>query len=180
MLRRSVSGNVVHSYTRSKLSNQMRQEFLSALQPAFSLLSEKRIRASEFPAHTEDLSEAMRTVMSNQWNCLRGIEVVAITFSALNITAYDGKILAEVQQAAALQNPLLQTAHPVGVQADAVKNAAYNNTGIGIVLTANGEKITNIEDNGATYTWTCDCGTVTTTKFCPECGDPFDDGDIVR
>ncbi len=111
----------------------------------------------------------MRTVMSNQWNCLRGIEVVAITFSALNITAYDGKILAEVQQAAALQNPLLQTAHPVGVQADAVKNAAYNNTGIGIVLTANGEKITNIEDNGATYTWTCDCGTVTTTKFCPEC-----------
>jgi len=112
----------------------------------------------------------MRTVMSNQWNCLRGIEVVAITFSALNITAYDGKILAEVQQAAALQNPLLQTAHPVGVQADAVKNAAYNNTGIGIVLTANGEKITNIEDNGATYTWTCDCRTVTTTKFCPECG----------
>lgn len=193
---KNVSGNVVHAYTRSKLSNQMRQEFLSALQPAFSLLSEKRIRASEFPAHTEDLSEAMRTVMSNRWSCLRGIEVVAITFSALNVTTYDGKILAEAQKTAALQNPLLQTAHLVGAQADAMKDTARNNTGIGIVLTANGEKITNTEDNEATYTWTChcgniasgkfctecgaqrpvrwtcSCGTVTTTKFCPECGKP--------
>lgn len=123
---KNVSGNVVNSYTRSKLSDQMRQEFLSALQPAFSLLSEKRIRAYEFPAHTEDLSEAMRTVMNNCWSCLRGIEVVTITFSTLNVTTYDGKILAEVQKTAALRSPLLQTAHLVGAQVDAVKNAAHN------------------------------------------------------
>lgn len=108
---KNISGNVVYGYTRSKLSNQIRQEFLSALCPTFSLLSEKRIRVSEFPAHTEEMSEAMRTVMSNRWICLRGIEVVTITFSFLNVTTYDGKILAEIQKAAALRNPLLQTAH---------------------------------------------------------------------
>ena len=138
---KNFSGNVVHAYTCSKLSDQMRQEFLSALQSAFSLLSEKRIRAYEFPAHTEDLSEAVRTVMSNRWSYLRGIEVVTIAFSILNVTTYDGKILAEVQKTAALQSPLQQTAHLVGAQVDAVK-------------------------------WTCSCGTVTTTKFCPECGKP--------
>ena len=167
---KNVSGNVVHAYTRSKLSDQMRQEFLSALQPAFSLLSEKRIRAYEFPAHTEDLSEAMRTVMSNCWSCLRGIEVVTITFSTLNVTTYDGKILAEVQKTAALQSPLQQTAHLVGAQVDAVKNAAHNNIGTEIVSTANGENTANTEDHEATYTWTCNCGNITSGRFCTECG----------
>lgn len=167
---KNVSGNVVHAYTRSKLSDQMRQEFLSALQPAFSLLSEKRIRAYEFPAHAEDLSEAMRTVMSNCWSCLRGIEVVTITFSTLNVTTYDGKILAEVQKTAALQSPLQQTAHLVGAQVDAVKNAAHNNIGTEIVSTANGENTANTEDHEATYTWTCNCGNITSDRFCTECG----------
>lgn len=167
---KNVSGNVVHAYTRSKLSDQMQQEFLSALQPAFSLLSEKRIRAYEFPAHTEDLSEAMRTVMSNCWSCLRGIEVVTITFSTLNVTTYDEKILAEVQKTAALQSPLQQTAHLVGAQVDAVKNAAHNNIGTEIVSTANGENTANTEDYKATYTWTCNCGNITSGRFCTECG----------
>lgn len=127
---KNISGNVVHDYTRSKLSDQMRQEFLSALQPAFSLLSEKEIRASEFPAHTGNLSDALKTVMSNRWSCLRGIEVVTITFSSLNVTTFDGKILAEVQKSATLQNLLLQKVHLAGAQADAVKNVAHNNTGI--------------------------------------------------
>lgn len=167
---KNVSGNVVHAYTRSKLSDQMRQEFLSALQPAFSLLSEKRIRAYAFPAHTEDLCEAMRTVMSNCWSCLRGIEVVAITFSTLNVTTYDGKILAEIQKTAALQSPLLQTAHLVAAQTDAVKNAAHNNTETGIVSAANGENTANTEDHKPACTWICNCGNITSGRFCPECG----------
>ena len=166
----NVSGNVLHDFNRSKLSDQMQQELLSALQPAFSLLSEKRIRASALPAHTEELSEAMRTVMSNRWSGSRGIEVVSISFSSLNITAYDGKILAEVQKKAVIQNPLMQTAYLAGAQADAVKEAAHNNTGIEIVSAANEEKMTNAEDDKAAYTWTCNCGNITSGNFCTECG----------
>ena len=114
----------------------------------------------------------MRTVMSNCWSCLRGIEVVTITLSTLNVTTYDGKILAEVQKTAALRSPLLQTEHLVGAQVDAVKNVAHNHTGTGIVSTANGENTANTEDYKATYTWTCNCGNINSGRFCTECGKP--------
>ena len=32
---------------------------------------------------------------------------------------------------------------------------------------------------GSAGGWTCSCGATVTGKFCPECGDPFDDGDII-
>ncbi|MBQ2528882.1 MAG: SPFH domain-containing protein, partial [Treponema sp.] len=48
----NVCANVAGEYTRDKIDSQLKTELLTALQPAFAVLSEKGIRYSALPGHT--------------------------------------------------------------------------------------------------------------------------------
>ena len=84
---KNVCGNVTESYTRSELVAKMKAELLTALQPALAKVSAQGVRPSEIPAHTEDLTEALKEELSDLWTKLRGIEIVTININRIPISS---------------------------------------------------------------------------------------------
>ncbi len=75
----NVCGNVAQSYSRTEIDSQLKSELLTALQPAFARISEMGIRYSALPGHTEELSQALKDILSEKWRDKRGIEIGTVT-----------------------------------------------------------------------------------------------------
>ncbi|MDE5835025.1 MAG: SPFH domain-containing protein, partial [Ruminococcus sp.] len=85
----NVCGNVSGAYTRSNIDQQLKSEFLNALNPAFAKLSQNGLRYDELPLHTVELSNAMGSVLSPQWSEKRGLEVVSVAINSVTISKDD-------------------------------------------------------------------------------------------
>ena len=105
-----------------------------------------------------------------------------------------------MQKNAVFRNANMAAAHLVGAQAQAMQDAAKNQNGafigfvgINMAQQGGGMNAAQLFQMGAqqqaqasqpsatpqrTNTWKCACGETATGKFCPECGDPFDDQDL--
>ena len=79
----NVCGNVQNEYNREEIDSQLKSELLTALQPALSTLSAKKVQYYEIPAHTQDLSDALNEVLSKTWKEKRGIEVFSFNINSL-------------------------------------------------------------------------------------------------
>ena len=188
----NVSGNVEKFYDREKLDGQLKTELLTALQPAFSRISDMGIRYSSLPGHTEELAHALNDILSNKWRELRGIEIVSMGVSSVKASDEDEKMIKELQRNAAFRDPTMAAAHMVGAQASAMQQAASNEgqgafgafVGMGMAQQAGGMSAQGLYQMGQNQqtqqtqqtpqqdTWTCSCGHVNTGKFCQECGKP--------
>lgn len=203
---KNVCGNVTESYTRSELVAKMKAELLTALQPALAKISAKGVRPSEIPAHTEELTEALKDELSDLWTKLRGIEIVTININSAKIPDEDAKTIADLQRTAVLRNTGMAAATMTAAQAEAMKMAA-SNTSTGPMMAFAGMNMANMaggmdanslfamgqQQNNtpptspapaapeapspapsapAADSWTCSCGTVNTSKFCSNCGSP--------
>ncbi len=183
----NVCGNVSDRYTVDEISGQMRTELLTALQPAFSRISDLGIRYSSLPGHTAELADALNTELSAKWKEVRGIEIVSIGVSSVKASEEDEKIIKELQRNAAFKNPTMAAAHLVGAQASAMQAAAANEgagaamgfVGMNMAQGAGGVSAQSLYQMGTQQTvsgvvpeaWTCpSCGTKATGKFCQECG----------
>lgn len=192
----NVCGNVSEDYRREELEGQMKSELLTALQPAFSRLSENGIRYSALPGHTEEFAAALKELLSAKWKEFRGIEIQEIGVSSVKADEEDERMLKELQKNAAFTDPSRAAAHLVSAQADAMK-AAASNTGAGSAMAFMGmnmaqqagganpqglfemgrdkreEAAARQTDNSAANAdeWSCSCGqTGNTGRFCPSCG----------
>lgn len=195
-----VCGNVTDVYTRDTLDSQLKAEFISALQPAFAKLSDLELRPNQIVAHNTDLENAMNDALSVKWGELRGLKVVSIVLGSVTLPPEDAEMIKQLQRTALLQNPNMAGATLVGAQADAMKTAAGNSAGamtgfmgMGMAINAGGMNAQNLYAMGqqqqaaqqpapspvpAQNRWKCSCGATATGKFCPECGDIFDNNDI--
>ena len=196
----NVCGNVEQDYESAEISGRLKGELMTALQPALSTLSAKKIQYYEIPAHTQDLSDALNEVLSKTWKEKRGIEVFSFNINSLSIPEDQRKKINEWEENAMTTNPTTAAARLVGGQIDAMKAAAGNSAGamtgfmgMGMAMNAGGMGGMNAQNLFAMGqqqpqaapqpaapqpaperpqgdTWTCSCGTTVSGKFCPECG----------
>lgn len=180
----NVTGNVEKEYTRSEIENQLKTEFISALQPAFAKISELEIRPNAIPAHAEELSDLMNEALTKKWGELRGLSVVSVAMNPITLPEEDQEEIKRLQRLAVMRDPTMGAAAIAGSQAEAMVAAAKNENGammgfmgMGMAQQAGGMNAQNLYAMGqqqsaqaAQAGWKCSCGASTTANFCPNCG----------
>ena len=193
---KNVMGNVEREYTRDEIDSQLKTEFISALQPAFGAISELEIRPNQIVTHNTELEKAMNDALSDKWGELRGLEVVSVALGTVTLPEEDQQLIKDAQRAAINRDPRMAAATQTQATADAMRTAAGNTAGamtgfmgMGFAQNAGGNNAANLfgvaqqEEAAAAAaaaanaakasdadSWKCECGTVATGNFCPECG----------
>ncbi len=130
---KNVCGNVESDYTKDKIHSQLKSELLTALQPAFAKISQMGVRYSAIPAHTTELSAALNEILSEKWNRLRGLVIVSFGVNSVTASKEDEDMIKELQKSAVMRNPNMAAATLVSAQADAMRMAASNESGGGVM-----------------------------------------------
>ncbi|MEE5992281.1 MAG: SPFH domain-containing protein [Oscillospiraceae bacterium] len=190
----NVCGNVSKDFTQADINDQLKAEFLGALQPAFAKLSAMGIRYDEVPLHTMEISQAMDEVLSPAWKKKRGLAIVSVAINSVTMSKEDEDRIKKYEDLAWNANPLNAAATMVGAQAQAMQTAAGNAGGaamgfygMNMAQQQGGFNAQNLYAMGAQQQaqqaaqpapaqnanrWTCSCGTANTGKFCQNCGTP--------
>ena len=186
-----VCGNVDYAFTRDEIDEQMRAEFVSALQPAFGALAEMELRPAQIPAKATELKNAMNEALRAEWIESRGITVEKIALNPITLNPEDMQKIQQMEDAATLgSNAFMMAGRMTDATATAMENAAKNESGamngfvgLGMAGGAMGggfgaaqelynagtrQQAEEAEKGG----WKCSCGATATGKFCSECGQP--------
>ncbi len=190
-----ICGNVEYMYTRDNLDEQLKTEFIDALQPAFGALAEQELRPAQIPAKANELKTAMNEALKYEWIENRGISVGKIALNPITLTPEDMKKINELEDAASVgSNPFAMAGMMTNATADAMRTAAGNEAGamtgfMGMGMVGMGgqggfgaaQNLYNMGMQQQTQQapaqqatgWTCACGqTNNPGKFCINCGKP--------
>lgn len=186
-------GNVEREFTRDQIDEQLKSEFIDALQPALAALAEQELRPAQIPAKANELKAAMNDALRQEWIDNRGISVGKIALNPITLTAEDMKKINELEDAANVgSNPFMMAGRMTNATADAMQTAAGNSAGamtgfMGMGMAGMGgqggfgaaQNLYNMGQQAAAQQpsapaaaagWKCSCGATATGKFCPECG----------
>ena len=192
-----VCGNVKTAFTRSEIDEQLKSEFVSALQPAFGALAEQELRPAQLPAKANELKAAMNDALKLDWQA-RGITVATIALNPIRLNDEDLKKITEMEDAASYgSNPFMIAGLQATSTANAMEAAASNSAGamtgfmgMNMAGTAMGGGFNAAQQfyqmgmqqaqqqaqqqstapAPAASGWKCACGAVNSGKFCVECG----------
>ena len=193
-----ICGNVESAYTRDEIDEQLKSEFIDALQPAFGALSEQELRPSQLPAKVKELKDAMNDVLRQEWIENRGITIGKIALNPITLTPEDMKKINELEDAANIGfNPFMMAGRMTDATADTMQTAAGNSAGamtgfmgmgmVGMGAQGGFNAAQNFYSMGVQQQqqqqqqaaqapaqsadgWKCACGATATGKFCPNCG----------
>ena len=125
-----VCGNVEYDYTRDEIDEQLKTEFVSALQPAFGALAELELRPAQIPAKANELKAAMNEALRAEWVESRGITVEKIALNPITLTDEDMKKIQQMEDAATMgSNPFMMAGRMTDATANAMEAAAANEGG---------------------------------------------------
>lgn len=117
----NVCGNVEDEYRRTELNSTMKDELLTAMQPALAKIAALGIRPYELSAHAEAVRDALKEELSELWTELRGIEMVNMTINS-DIPKEDRDRLTKWQDTAMLRNGAMASARNVEAYTKALEN----------------------------------------------------------
>ena len=184
-----VCGNVSQDYTRDMIDEQMKADFVSALQPAFGALAEQELRPAQIPAKANELKEAMNRALQADW-VDRGITIAKISLNPITLNPEDMKKIQDMEDSASYgQNAFMMAGRMGAATANAMETAAGNSAGAmtgfmgmnmaGTAMGGGFNQAQNFYQMGVQQNqqaapaqggWKCACGAVATGKFCTECG----------
>jgi len=189
-----VAGNVSDVFTRDQIDEQMKTEFVSALQPAFGALAEMELRPAQLPAKVNELKRAMNEALQYEWVESRGISVEKIALNPITLNPEDMKKIQEMEDSMSYgSNAAMMAGRMTTATANAMETAAGNTAGamtgfmgMGMAGGAMGGGFNAAQQlygmgqqqqaqqqaapAPAADGWKCACGATATGKFCPECG----------
>ena len=184
-----VCGNVEAEFTRDQIDEQMRAEFISALQPAFGALAELELRPAQLPAKATELKQVMNEALQADWGD-RGIAVEKIALNPITLNPEDMQKIQQMEDAATMGgNAFMMAGRMTDATASAMETAAGNSAGamtgfmgMGMAGGAMGggfgaaqgfyQAGVQNQQNQPVDSWKCACGADNTGKFCSECGKP--------
>ena len=124
-----VCGNVEQAYTRDIIDEQLKTEFVSALQPAFGALAELELRPAQIPAKANELKKAMNEALQAEW-VDRGIAVAKIALNPITLNPEDMKKIQEMEDSMTYgQNAFMMGGRMATATANAMETAAGNSAG---------------------------------------------------
>ncbi len=187
-------GNVEYEFTRDEIDEQLKVEFIDALQPAFGALAEQELRPAQIPAKANELKAAMNDALKQEWIENRGLSVCKIALNPITLSPEDMKKINDMEDAATMgSNPFMMAGRMTEATADAMESAAGNSAGamtgfmgLGMAGGAMGggfnaaqsfynqgvQQQQQMQQAPAPDAWKCSCGETVSGKFCTECGSP--------
>jgi membrane protease subunit (stomatin/prohibitin family) len=181
----NVCANVSDEYRREELDHMLKSEFISALMPSFGKLAAMGILPSQLIGHTVELEEALNETLSKKWSELRGLKVVTVNFTNVDIPDEDRKRLQEYQNDIMYNNGAAARGGMIRGMKEGIVGAANNpngamtgfigmngmmNTGMNMMGAMGGMGAFNEQPYQTADSWKCACGATVTGNFCPQCG----------
>jgi len=191
-----IAGNVSGAFTRDILDDQLKAEFIDALQPAFGALAEMELRPAQIPGKANELKNAMNDALKVEWAENRGLSIEKIALNPITLNPEDMQKIQAMEDAATTgRDPFMMAGMEATSMAEARVAAAKNTAGamtgfMGMGMAGSMGGSSNAAQNfyqmgvqqqqqqmaqqqaaaPAATGWKCACGNVATGKFCPECG----------
>jgi len=193
----NICGNQASEYRKETIAPRMKAEFIDALTPAFSTLSDMEIRPNQIAGKKTELKNAVNTALADSWGKNMGIEVIEVAIKALNLPKEDQEMIKQAQQESQklfmegrrmsmYADPTMAAGGLVAAQGDAMRAAGSNAAGamtgfmgVNMAQQAGGMNAQQLFAMGqqqaqaaapSADNWTCSCGTSNTGKFCQNCG----------
>ena len=178
------------------INEQYLAEFLEALQSAIGQMSVDGIRISHIQSKGRELGKYMADILDAEWNQMRGMEVQAVGIASISYDEESQKLINMRNQGAMLSDAAIREGYVQGSIARGMEAAGSNSAGaaaafmgMGVGMNAAGgfmssASATNMAqmqmqaqqaaaaNTAPAGSWTCECGSVNTGKFCGECGKP--------
>lgn len=169
------------------INEQYLSEFLEALSASINKMSLDGTRISHVASKSPELSKYMATELDEEWNELRGFEVLSVGIASVSYDEESKKLINMRNQGAMLGDPSVREGYIQGAVARGIENAGSNANGsanafMGVGLgmgaggsfmqsasQANANQIAQNQAKGADG-WKCSCGANNTGNFCQNCG----------
>jgi len=185
----NVCGNVKEQFAKISIEPQLKAEIQNVLLPVFGTISKAGIRYDGISLHTDTIVELLQEELREKWKEERGIEVKTMAFS--NILPDEASVdkIRELQESRAYSgNKAMLGARVGAAQANAMESAAENPSGavngfmgMGMAQHAGAVNVAELmkevpvqkeepQSEPPENSWTCSCGMVNVTNFCPNCG----------